>query len=193
VWEVARKPGFLLFTAAGMVSGSSMVFVMTATPLAMAGCHHSFDHTAHVIQWHVLAMFAPSFVTGRLIARFGVAQIVLGGLSLGAAAVIVNASNTSILHFQIGLILLGLGWNFAYIGVTTRLSRVPPEERATAQGLNDLLVVSAVAFASFLAGVVEHTAGWRILNLAVLPLVGLAGLGIALHLRSRRRHERAAA
>jgi MFS family permease len=180
--DVARKPAFLRFAAAGMVSGAAMVFVMTATPLAMAGCHHGFDHTAHVIQWHVLAMFAPSFVTGRLVARFGAPQIVLAGLVLCASAAVVNASGTTLPHFQIGLVLLGLGWNLAFIGVTTAVARVAPEERATAQGLNDVLVFSAVAVASLLAGVVEHAAGWRVLNLAVLPLLGLAGLAIALRM-----------
>ncbi|HEX2690224.1 MAG TPA: MFS transporter [Kofleriaceae bacterium] len=188
--EIARKPAFLTFTVAGMVSGATMVFVMTATPLAMAGCHHGFDHTAHVIQWHVVAMFAPSFLTGRLVARFGASRIVLGGLSLCTAAAVVNASGTSVPHFQIGLFLLGLGWNFTYIGVTTTLARVTPEERATAQGLNDLLVFSAVAIASLLAGVVEHTAGWRVLNLSVLPPLVLVGLWIALRQRSQRNLSR---
>jgi MFS family permease len=162
-----------------MVSGATMVFVMTATPLAMAGCHHGFDHTAGVIQWHVVAMFAPSFVTGRLVARAGAPAVVLAGLVLCAAAAAVNASDTSLFHFQIGLVLLGLGWNLAYIGVTTTLASAAPETRATVQGLNDLLVFSAVAVASLLAGVVEHAAGWRALNLAVLPVLGLVGLAIA--------------
>jgi MFS family permease len=184
--EVARTPAFLRLAAAGMVSGATMVFVMTATPLAMAGCHHGFDRTAHVIQWHVVAMFAPSFVTGRLVARCGAQQIILGGLILCAAAAIVNASGTSAVHFQIGLVVLGLGWNFAFVGVTTALSQVAPHDRAAAQGLNDLLVFAAVAVASLLAGVVEHTAGWRALNLAVLPLLTLVGMAIALRLRGRR-------
>jgi MFS family permease len=183
--DVARKPAVLAFTVAAMASGATMVFVMTATPLAMTGCHHGFDHTAGVIQWHVMAMFAPSLITGRLIARFGVSQIVLGGLVLCAAAAVVSASGTSLPHFQIGLCLLGVGWNLAFIGVTTTLARVAPEDRAAAQGLNDLLVFSAVAIASLLAGVVEHTAGWRVLNLAVLPPLALAGLGIAVCGRGR--------
>lgn len=193
VREVARTPAFLTFTAAAMVSGATMVFVMTATPLAMTGHHHSFDHTAHVIQWHVVAMFAPSFVTGRLIARFGASPIVLVGLLLCGAAAVVNASGTSVPHFLIGLFLLGLGWNFAFLGVTTRLARVAPEERATAQGLNDVLVYSAVAIASLLAGVVEHAAGWRALNLAVLPLLAGVGLAVALRLRPDRAQEITAA
>jgi MFS family permease len=183
--DVVRRPGFVAFTAAAMISGAVMVFVMTATPLAMAGCHHGFDPTAHVIQWHVLAMFAPSFATGRLVARFGVAQIVLLGLVLCGAAAVVNATGTSLPHFQIGLALLGLGWNFTFIGVSTTLTRVAPEDRAAAQGLNDLLVFSAVAIASLLSGVIEHTAGWRALNLGVLPLLGAVGLAVALRLRER--------
>jgi MFS family permease len=176
---VMRNPGFASFTAAAMVSGATMVFVMTATPLAMAGCHHGFDHTAGVIQWHVVAMFAPSFLTGRLVARVGAPAVVLAGLVLCGAAAAVNASDTSLWHFQIGLVLLGAGWNLAYIGTTSTLACAAPEDRATVQGLNDLLVFSAVAVASLLAGVVEHAAGWRALNLAVLPLLGLVGLVIA--------------
>jgi MFS family permease len=177
--DVMRKPGFAHFTAAAMASGASMVFVMTATPLAMAGCHHGFDRTAGVIEWHVVAMFAPSFVTGRLVARIGAPTVVLAGLVLCAAAAAVNATGTSLRHFQIGLVLLGAGWNLAFIGTTTTLARAAPEDRATVQGLNDLLVFSAVAIASLLAGVVEHTAGWRALNLAILPVLGLVGLAIA--------------
>jgi MFS family permease len=182
--DITRKPAFLTFTAAGMVSGATMVFVMVVTPLAMAGCHHGFDHTADVIQWHVLAMFAPSFITGRLVARFGAPQIVLGGLLLCASAALVNASGTSVLHFQIGLVLLGLGWNLAFIGVTTAVALVAPEERAAAQGLNDLLVFSAVAIASLVAGVVEYTAGWQVLNLAVLLPLCMAGLALVRRLRT---------
>jgi MFS family permease len=181
--EVARQPALLTFSAAAMVTGATMVFVMTATPLAMAACHHGFDPTARVIQWHVLAMFAPSFVTARLVARFGAAPIVVVGLALCAAAAIVDASGASLAHFQIGLFVLGLGWNLAFLGVTTTLSRVAPEHRAAAQGLNDLLVFSAVAIASLLAGVVEHTAGWRVLNLSVLPVLAVVGLGVARRLR----------
>src|SRR5262249_9301752 len=158
-----RKPGFLTFAAAGMISGAAMVFVMVATPLAMADCHHGFDRTAHVIQWHVLAMFGPSFVTGRLVARFGAAHIALGGLLLCASAAVVHASGTSGLHFQIGLVLLGLGWNLAFMGVTSAVARMAPAEQHAAQGLNDLLGFSAVAIASLMAGVVEYAAGWTVL------------------------------
>jgi MFS family permease len=188
--EILRMPSFLVHAGAGVVASAVMVFVMTATPLAMASCHHGFDSTAQVIQWHVVAMFAPSFFTGRLIARFGAAQVVLSGLFLCALCAVVNVSGTSVAAFQVALVLLGLGWNFAFIGVTTMLARVRPEERAAVQGLNDLLVFAAVAVVSLLAGVVEHTAGWRGVNLAVLPPLGLAALAIALRLRAERSERR---
>lgn len=186
--EVARRPGFLAFAAAGAVAGAAMVFVMTATPLAMRGCHHGFDQTTRVIQWHVLAMYAPSFVTGRLIARFGAAQVVLVGLVLCAGASAVNLAGTSVPHFAVGLFLLGLGWNLAYIGATTALTHAPAEERATVQGLNDLLIFSAVTVASLLSGVVEATAGWAALNVAVLPLLAAVGLAVATRLRASPGH-----
>jgi MFS family permease len=189
VREVLRRPGFLAFAAAGAVAGAAMVFVMTATPLAMRGCHHGFEHTTRVIQWHVLAMFAPSFVTGRLIARFGAAQVVLVGLVLCAAASVVNLAGTSVPHFTIGLFLLGLGWNLAFIGGTTALTHARPEERATVQGLNDLLIFSAVTVASLLSGVVEATAGWAALNVAVLPLLAVVGVGVASRLRAAPGHD----
>lgn len=184
--DIARKPSYLIFIGAGVAASATMVFVMTATPLAMAGCHHSFGHTAQVIQWHVVAMFAPSFFTGRLVARFGAAQVVLAGLLLCALCAAVNASGTSLSHFHAGLVLLGLGWNLAFIGVTTMLSRAQPEERATVQGLNDLLAFSAVAVGSLLSGVIEHTAGWRAVNLSILPVLGLAALAISYRLRAER-------
>ncbi|HWU86407.1 MAG TPA: MFS transporter [Kofleriaceae bacterium] len=177
--RLVRRPGSLRFTAAAMVSSATMVFVMTATPLAMASCHHDFASTTEVIQWHVVAMFAPSFLTGRLIARLGASPVVLGGLVLSAAAAVVNASDASVPGFHIGLILLGLGWNFAHLGVTTELARVAAEIRATAQGLNDLLVSLAAAIASLLAGVIVHATGWRALNLAVLPALVAVGVGVA--------------
>jgi MFS family permease len=182
--DIAREPAFLTFAGAGMVTGATMVFVMVVTPLAMASCHHDFDRTAEVIQWHVLAMFAPSFVTGRLVARFGAPQIVLAGVLLCGSAAAVNASGTSVLHFELALILLGLGWNLAFIGTTTAVARVAPEARAAAQGLNDLLVFSAVAIASLAAGAVEYTAGWRVLNLAVLPPLCVVALVLVRRMRT---------
>ena len=189
VREVARRPGFLVFAAVGAVAGAAMVFVMTATPLAMRGCHHGFEHTTRVIQWHVLAMYAPSFVTGRLVARFGAPQVMLVGLALCAGAAAVNLAGTSVPHFAIGLFLLGLGWNLAYIGATTALTHARPEERAAVQGLNDLLIFSTVTVASLLSGFVEATAGWGALNVAILPLLVVVGVAVAFRLRVAPGHD----
>lgn len=183
---IASRRSFRVPAGAMIVASAVMVFMMTATPLAMASCHHGFDHTARVIQWHVVAMYAPSLVTGRLVTRFGASQITLAGLSLCAVAALVNASGTSVPVFHVGLLLLGLGWNLAYIGGTTLVSRGAPEERATVQGLTDLLVISAVSFASLLAGLVQQTAGWLFVNVVALPPLVLIGLAIAAHLRAER-------
>lgn len=185
--DVVRQPAFLTFAIAGMVASAVMVFVMTATPLAMAGCHHGFDHTAHVVQWHVLAMFGPSFLTGRLVARLGAPHIVIAGLVLCGAAAVVNACGTALPYFQIGLFVLGLGWNLAIMGVTSVVAAMPAEARATAQGFNDLLVFSAAAIASLMSGVVEYSAGWRALNLVGLPVLAIVALVVAMYMRTRDR------
>ncbi len=174
---------FAVAVAAGMVSNAAMVFVMTATPLAMSACHHAFDHTATVIQWHVVAMYAPSILTGRLVARLGAPRVVIAGLLLCAMAALVNASGTSVAHFCAGLVLLGLGWNLAFIGVTAMLAQAAPDRRATVQGLGDLMMFSAVALASLLAGVIQHVGGWPAVNLAILPPLALVALVIATRLR----------
>ena len=177
---------FAVAVAAGMVANAAMVFVMTATPLAMSACHHGFHHTATVIQWHVVAMYAPSILTGRLVGRWGAPPVVIAGLLLCALAAITNASGTSVAHFCAGLVLLGLGWNLAFIGVTAMLSQAAPDRRATVQGLGDLLMFSAVALASLFAGVVQHVGGWPAVNLAILPPLALVVLVIATRLRGLR-------
>jgi MFS family permease len=131
-------------------------------------------------------MFAPSFFSGRLVARYGAAQVVLAGLLLCGLCTAVAATGTSVAHFLVGLILLGLGWNLAFIGVTTTLARAEPDERATVQGLNDLVSFTATALSSLLAGAIQHTAGWRAVNLAILPALGLAAIGVCYRLRAER-------
>jgi MFS family permease len=186
-----RASSFPIAIAVGMVASAAMMFVMTATPLAMAGCHHGFDSTADVIQWHVLAMYGPSFVTGRLISRFGASPIVLAGLLACAASAAVHLGGDTLAHFHVGLVLLGLGWNLAYFGSTTMLAAAAPDRRATVQGVGDLLISSAIAVAAILAGWVAHVGGWRAVNLAALPPVGLLAVVIAAHLRADRASQAA--
>ena len=145
-----RQPKFIASVTAALVAYGLMSFVMTAAPLAMVACGHSIGDAALGIQWHVLSMFGPSFFTGRLIARYGKEKITALGLLLTAVAAIVGLSGLSVAHFWIALVLLGVGWNFGFIGATAMVANChTPAERGKAQGANDFMVFGVVAAASF--------------------------------------------
>lgn len=172
LWEIFQTPRYLLAVAAGVVSYGLMTFVMTAAPMAMVGHGHSVDSAALGIQWHVLAMFAPSFITGRLMARFGKERITALGLLLVGCSAMVALSGMEIAHFWGSLILLGIGWNFGFIGATAMVSDChSPEERSKAQGANDFIVFGTVAIASFFSGSLLYSSGWQTINWFVLPIV----------------------
>ncbi len=172
--EIARTPQFIVAALAGVVSYGLMAFLMTAAPMAMVGCGHSVGEAALGIQWHVLAMFAPSFFTGRLIARFGKRAITALGLVLIAASGALALTGLALTQFWGALVLLGVGWNFGFIGATALLTECyRPSERAKVQALNDFLVFGTVALASFGSGQLLHTAGWGGINVGMLPLVAL--------------------
>jgi hypothetical protein len=159
-----------------MVSYALMNLVMTATPLAMAGCGFGTSASAEVVRAHVLAMYAPSFVTGALIARFGAPAIVATGLALLAGAAGVASLGIGFAHFMGALILLGIGWNFGFIGATTMLAAAGrAEERARVQGVNDFAVMALVSIASLSSGALLSAAGWQAVQAAMLPLLALAG------------------
>ncbi|NEZ60301.1 MFS transporter [Adonisia turfae] len=184
--EIMRQPKFLVATLGSTVSFSVMAFVMTATPLAMAAATYSFEQTASVIQWHVLGMFAPSLVTGWLIKRFGTLQIIVTGTVLNLACMGLNLSGTSFWHFTIALLLLGLGWNFMYVGSTTLLTEThTPEEKGKVQAIHDFIMFSFVALATFLAGPIFHRFDWELLNQMSWPLV-LLTLLVVLWLQQKR-------
>lgn len=174
------QPDFLLAVVVGVVGYALMNLLMTATPLAMLCSRLDFAATATVIQWHVVAMFAPSFFTGALIRRLGVLPVMLlGGFSmLGCIGVAVNGETLA--HFELALILLGIGWNFLYVGATTRLVECcPPAHKARVQAFNDSLVFLAIAGVTFSSGPLVDRFGWQALNLwAALP-VGSLILAIA--------------
>ncbi|WP_174802730.1 MFS transporter [Martelella limonii] len=174
--EIARSPRFILAAGTGIISYAMMSFIMTASPLAMVACGHSVNQSTLGIQWHVLAMFGPSFFTGRLIARFGKERIAATGLALIAGCAVVALSGLGLTHFWLALILLGLGWNFGFIGATAMITDChTPEERGKVQGLNDFLVFGSTATASFMAGVLVHIDnGWSLMNWLVFPAVALA-------------------
>jgi len=170
--QIMGQPKFLVATLGSTVSYGAMVFVMTATPLAMSAEQHSFGQTAAVIQWHVLGMFGPALVTGWLIQRFGVLTIVQTGAVLTLGCVGVNLVGTSFGHFAIALLLLGLGWNFMYVGSTTLLTEThTPTEKGKAQAAHDFLVFSFVALATLLSGRVFYRFDWATLNQLSWPLV----------------------
>ena len=171
---IARSPGFVVAVTAGIVSYGLMAFIMTAAPMAMVGCGHTVGEAALGIQWHVLAMFAPSFFTGHLIARFGKIAITALGLVLIAASGLLALAGLELLHFWGSLILLGVGWNFGFIGATAMVTDTyTPAERAKVQALNDFLVFGTVAVASFGSGRLLNTSGWETINTLMLPLIAV--------------------
>lgn len=170
--EIARQPLYLAALVGGAAGYGAMVLIMTATPLAMHRYAYSFSDTAFVIQWHVLGMFAPSFVTGYLIARFGALNIIMTGALLILACVAANLTGTAMVHFWVALLLLGTGWNFMFIGATTLLTvTYAPAEKAKSQALNDFTVFTIVTLASLSSGALLQFVGWRMVNLAVIPLM----------------------
>ncbi len=191
--EIVRQPTFLVAAIAGMFGYGVMNLLMTATPLAMQLCAHPFAAAATVIQWHVFGMFFPSFFTGNLIARFGALRIIITGTLLNLVCITVALSGIDVMNFQVALLLLGIGWNFMYIGGTALLTEVyRPAERNKTQALNDFLVFGTVALASLGSGKMLYHWGWDFVPLSALPFILMAGLA-ALWLVLQRRRAIAAA
>ena len=173
--EVARQPAFVVAAICGVVTYALMNFVMTAAPLAMRLCGHPITDSNLAIQWHVIAMYAPSFVTGSLIARFGAGRVVAAGLVLTAAAAVVGLMGQGVWHFWIALIVLGVGWNFGFIGASAMVTQTHrPEERTRVQSFNDFLIFGTMAVGSFSSGHILTEQGWNAVNLVVFPPVALA-------------------
>jgi len=164
-----------------------MNLLMTATPLAMGMCGHPYSAAATVIGWHVIGMFGPSFFTGSLIKRFGVLQVMAAGALLLYVVVAIALSGISVPHFWFALVVLGVGWNFLYIGGTTLITEAcTPPERAKTQGANDLIIFVVMASSSFSSGLFLEKSGWQMLNYLALPFVTAAAIAV-LWLLARRR------
>lgn len=186
--EIAAQPKFIVAALAGAVGYGVMYFLMTSAPIAMDSCGYPYGDAAFVISWHVVAMFAPSFLAGPLAKRFGVLNLMLAGALINVLSIGIALSGVQVAHFWWSLALLGVGWNFLYIGGTTLLTETyRPEERAKAQGANDFLVFAMMAVSSFSSGVIVADAGWAAVNLSALPMITvlLAAIGW-LALRERR-------
>jgi MFS family permease len=185
--EIVAQPRFLIAVTCATAAYAAMSLVMTAAPLAMVACSLGQDNAALGIQWHLLAMFAPSFLTGSLVARFGKETIIAIGLALLAACAAVAVAGISLPNFWVALILLGIGWNFGFVGATAMLTETyRQEEKGKVQGLNDFIVFGAVAIASLSSGGLFNLAGWTWLNLAALPVIVVAALALVAAVAGRR-------
>ena len=187
---IAAQPKFIIAVLSGAISYGVMNFLMTSTPIAMQVCGHPYSDSAFVISSHVVAMFAPSFFTGGLIRRAGVLPVMFAGAVLNLASIGVALSGISVAQFWFSLVLLGVGWNFLFIGGTTLLTETyRPEERAKAQGANDQAIFIMMVISSLTSGVTVTAAGWDRVNLFALPMVALVAAAIiwyALHERARK-------
>lgn len=184
--QIFRQPRLIAAVICGVASYGMMNLMMTSAPVAMIDCAYSVDDAALGLQWHVMAMYAPSFFSGMLIARFGAGAMVGLGLSLIAASAVAGLAGTSVAHFWLALILLGLGWNFAFIGATAMVTQCHrPEERTKVQSVNDFLVFGSMAFGSFFSGQLLAKFGWAMINEVVLAFMFAAAL-LSLLLAARR-------
>ncbi len=185
--EIARQPVFIVAVIGCSLGYGVMNLLMAATPIAMAQCSHPFKSAALVLEWHVLAMFVPSFFTGSLIKRFGALPIMALGVVLNFICIAVALSGVDVMQFLVALAMLGLGWNFLYIGGTTLFTEAyRPEEKTTAQAAMDFCVFSTMTVTSFASGALITTQGWTWLNVGSLLPVALTGTAL-MWLAMRRR------
>jgi len=185
---ILAQPTFLIAVLVGAISYGAMNLLMTATPLAMKVCGFGYPEAADVIKWHVVAMFAPGFVTGSLIQRFGAQRVTVAGCLLMGVAVVTAHSGLTYAHFWGALVTLGLGWNFMFTSATTLLTTTyTVAEKAKVQGVNDLVVLLTMITSSAASGALLSTTGWHELNLYSAPFVFLAALGMFWLLVQKRR------
>ncbi len=184
--EIISQSQFITSLVCAVGTYALMSFVMTGAPLAIVGCGFTTDQATLGISWHVMAMFGPSFFTGRLIKRFGAPAIVATGLVLLTACALVALSGIALWQFWSSLILLGLGWNFGFIGATAMVAQTyRPSERARVLGLHDSVLFGSVAFGSFMSGQVYNAWGWDMLNWIAFPVVAVCVVALVLNARKR--------
>lgn len=175
--EIVRQPAFLVAVLCGMIGYGVMNLLMTATPLAMIACQHPFSDAAFVIQWHLVGMFGPSFFTGALVHRYGVTRVILAGVALNLVCVSVALAGIAVANFWLALTLLGIGWNFMYVGATTLLTEAHrPAERAKAQGVNDTAIFLTMVASSLSSGALFTYQGWQTMNYLAIPFLVFAGI-----------------
>lgn len=189
--EIARQPVFIVAVLGGMSSFGVMSFLMTASPLAIMACGLPAHEPPITIFLHVMGMFVPAFFTGHLIMRFGVLRVMMAGIVILYMSVVFDVVGLEAWNFRIGMLLLGVGWNFLFVGATTLVTTAfTPAERGKATALNDFLVFATTASSSLLAGILQEAWGWTVLNYVSLPLITVA-LAATLWLRLHQRHRTA--
>lgn len=185
---VLTRPVFLVAALCAMTAYGTMNLLMTVTPLAMHDRQMAFGATAIVIQWHIVGMFAPSFFTGSLIDRFGVLKVMFMGALILIGCAVVALSGQLYPHFFVGMVLLGIGWNFLYIGGTTLLTGAYlPAEKGVVQGVNEFMVFSVTALTALSSGYLHHLLGWETLNQSTIPVLCTTALIILFLGWSQRR------
>ncbi|MFO1322565.1 MAG: MFS transporter [Burkholderiales bacterium] len=185
---IVRQPVFVVAALAAGLGYGLMNLLMTATPLAMDFCGLPYAQAALVISWHVVGMYAPGFVTGTLINRFGVLNVIVAGVVVMAGGAVVALAGNDVAHFVAALVLVGTGWNFMYTGGTTLLTEsYSPAEKARTQGANDFIVFSVMAVSSFSSGALVSAAGWEIMNATALPVLAIVAAAVLWYARTRAR------
>jgi len=193
--EIVRQPRFVAAAICGVVSYSMMNLVMTSAPLAMKLCGLTLSDSNFGLQWHIVAMYGPSFFTGSLITRFGASKVVAAGLALEAIAAVIGIAGMSAMHFWVCLVVLGIGWNFGFIGASALvLETHRPQERNKVQAFNDFLVFGLMAVGSFSSGQLLANYGWSTVNAVVFPpvVLGLVALVMAGFIKRRAVQQAAA-
>ena len=186
--QIVRQPVFVVAALSAVVGYGLMNLLMTATPLAMDFCGLPYAQAAFVISWHVVGMYAPGFVTGSLIDRFGVHNVILAGAAVMAAGALVALTGNALPHFLAALVLIGVGWNFMYTGGTALLTEsYTPAEKARTQGANDFIMFSTMAVSSFSSGAMVSTTGWEAMNWTALPVLAAVSGAVVWYARRRRR------
>ncbi len=185
--EIMRQPVFIVAAVSGTLGYGLMNLLMQSTPLAMDFCGLPYAAAATVISWHVVGMYAPGFVTGSLISRFGVLKVVLAGVVVMGAGSVVALSGNAVGHFLVALALVGVGWNFMYTGGTALLTEAhTPAEKARTQGVNDFIMFSTLAITSFSSGALVSSAGWEVMNWIAMPFLVAAAAVVVWYARMPR-------
>lgn len=184
---IVAQPAFVVAALGAVTAYGVMNLLMAATPLAMQMCNHSYNAAMLVIEWHIIAMFAPAFGTGWLIGRIGTLPVMFLGVLLKVAAIVIAVSSVTMTAFWLSMVLVGVGWCFLFVGGTTLLTETyQPAEKAKTQGFNDLLIYATMGATSLTSGAILYKYSWNALNASALPLLAITAVAI-LWLAATRR------